>query len=271
MITIFCALFQEAKFVIDFYQLKKNTQFTKFQIFEHMDNKVRVVITGVGMVQAAAAVAAVSTMWKPQDGDLMCNIGSCGAGDEALVGKTFVITKIIEKETGRTFYPDILYQHGMEEDAVISCMAPVTEGPKEDSLVDMEAAALYQAGNLYYGPHQMIFIKTVSDCGIGRVEKEQFVKNLKGSEEIILDFLAPWLSVGEKEIEDSEEEVERLCEELHCSTTMKHELEQYLRYYALSGISVMEKIEQDRMSGMLPCKDKKEGKRYLERIKQWLF
>ena len=35
---------------------------------------------------------------------------------------------------------------------------------------DMEAAACYEAGNFYYGPHQMIFLKVVTDHGI---EKER--------------------------------------------------------------------------------------------------
>lgn len=29
----------------------------------------------------------------------------------------------------------------------------------------MEAAAIYQAGNYYYAPHQMLFLKVVTDHG----------------------------------------------------------------------------------------------------------
>ena len=49
---------------------------------------------------------------------------------------------------------------------------------KKGILVDMEAAAIYQAGNYYYAPHQMLFLKVVTDHGTTQEPQSAGVENI---------------------------------------------------------------------------------------------
>jgi hypothetical protein len=61
---------------------------------------------------------------------------------------------------------------------------------------------------------------------------------------------------------------ERLCTDLHCSKVMGDELRQQLYYQELSG-NCYEKILQGMYAeDLLPCKDKREGKKCLEELKR---
>lgn len=107
--------------------------------------------------------------------------GCCRAG--ALQGNAFLCSRLTEAATGKTFYPDILYRHGFCERGIVTgmnliddaedgfsagfCGVPdeVVAACAQDGffLYDMEAAAVYQAGAYFFGPHQMSFIKIISD------------------------------------------------------------------------------------------------------------
>lgn len=82
--------------------------------------------------------------------------------------------KITEQTTGRTFYPDVIYRHPFAEAEIVTQAVPYrganeTQDPENGAgarLYDMEAAAVYQAGAYYFGPHQMTFLKVVTDHGV---------------------------------------------------------------------------------------------------------
>ncbi len=167
MIYLFTAMYCEAHPLIQQYQLKKETTQTHFQVFSNESNHMRLVITGTGMIAAAAAVSSVCTKYPPEDYDFLVNIGICAGTSKKK--DLFLCNKITEQTTGKTFYPDILYQHPFCEARVITGAKPFQkddlEKSKETCLYDMEASAIYQSGSYFFGPHQMFFLKTISDCG----------------------------------------------------------------------------------------------------------
>lgn len=185
MIYIFTAFYAEAKSIIANYNLKMQQKqaAVRFDIFSNDD--IRLVITGVGEINAAAAVANVGGAYGIGAKDVIVNIGSCAAFENethtmlndkctGMGEHIFLINKITEQSTGRTFYPDMLLKSDMKECEAITVAKPITEAEIEnlpdntaqDSCVyDMEAAAVYQAASLFVGPHCMHFIKVVSDSG----------------------------------------------------------------------------------------------------------
>ena len=110
MITIYCALYVEAQYLIQHYELKKATESRHFQIFFNEKWKIRLVITGVGKLNATVAMAEISTIYPPAEEDLMVNYGSCAAepmlrpgtksdGGAALpVGSLIMVNKLIDVE-----------------------------------------------------------------------------------------------------------------------------------------------------------------------------
>ena len=294
MLTIYCALFAEAQEIIRIFQLKKENEKHHFEVFSDVEKEIRVVITGVGAIAAATAVAEISNHYPPEKSDLVCNFGSCAAAGIP-TGKVYLCNKLIEENSGRTFYPDICYRHPFAEEELVSCGRIRTVGQMESdrkespqSLYDMEAAAIYQAANYYYGPHQMIFLKVVSDHGVGekqtagsaahavdmRARMEMLMKNAASEVCPYIEMLCGISRVQEKEYgrqallcRKAEEEAEQLGEELRCSTVMRGELRQLLFYWKLTGTDYETVLEDYRRQGSLPVRDKREGKRILDELK----
>lgn len=286
MIYLFTALYCEADLLIKRFHLEKNMENTRFQEFYHEKAGIRLTITGVGEIAAAAAVSSVCAAYNPKEEDLLLNIGSCAH----LTGKNgvFVCNKIIEQATGKTFYPDLLYRHGMQEETIVTGMLPcnrkesiVSGMSAEDpgkSLYDMEAAAIYQAGSYFFSPHQMMFIKVVSDAGMAKtVSKENVEYLMKKYQDILCGFIEG-LSVFTYKNRQKEDAIQRdrmwagtLCTDMHCSKVMEDSLKQHLHYWELAGINYVSVIQDMYREGLLPSRDKREGKLRFEELKRRLF
>jgi len=175
MITLITALYPEAKPLIQTLKLKQNPAESRYTLFER--ENVRLIITGSGMIPAAACVAGHFTKYPPADCDLAVNIGIAGycpraysADAKRLTGRLFLASKITEQMTGRTFYPDYIYREEFAKMPLTTVPLPATEASlsAEETLIDMEGSALYQALLPFFSPERMFFFKVVSDilgCG----------------------------------------------------------------------------------------------------------
>ena len=160
MITIFTALYPEAKELIRALSLKKDMTQNHFQVFSDENNQIQIVITGASAIAAATAVAECSTRREPDSGDFLINYGSCAGRKNIPVGTVSLCNKLTQTVDGRTFYPDILYRHPFEEAELYSFPAVQDRESfqqfldkdagagdrRKEILVDMEAAAIYKVG-----------------------------------------------------------------------------------------------------------------------------
>ena len=279
MIHFLCALYEEAQFLIETFQLKKNPAIHAFPVYESREDNpwnLRLTLTGTGAVSAATAVGYIAALDAEKEESLLINVGSCGGGTVLPVGTVILGNKLVEETTGRCYYPDILFSHPFRETEIhtsAKIASPEKLAQMETAVLDMEAAAIYQAGSRFYSPHQMVFLKVVSDHGI----RENGQAYQPGTLHKVLsnagDGLVPFFRGLLEEQEESPRrepsvETERLKEELHCSVTMAAEVEQLMRYVNLAGVELSTLLEADRRAGRLPCKDKKEGKGYLAQLKR---
>lgn len=298
MIYVVTALYQEAHGFIRELELKKNTAYAPFEVFDNESAGIRLVVTGVGEIAAAAAVAAVCARDGADAADFLVNIGCCAAGGcepadrdmdsgygaahAAQIGDLYVCHKITEQETGKTFYPDILYRHPWKERELVTGMQPLQRAAAHGALYDMEAAAVYQAGIRFFSPDRMLFLKVVSDFGIAGQERmtaealtgllEQYVKEVAA-------FLTNLREAADEEetlrndgiLQEDETVLERVFAALHCSQTMRASARQYITYAALTGYDWKAELEEWYARGLLPCKDRREGKVRLEELKQVLL
>ena len=303
MIYVMMALYQEAHGLIRELELKKNTAYAPFEVFDNESAGIRLVVTGVGEIAAAAATTAVCARDGADAADFLVNIGCCaaaegaaggcepadrdmdsgyGAAHAAQIGDLYVCHKITEQATGKTFYPDILYRHPWKERELVTGMQPLQRAAAHGALYDMEAAAVYQAGIRFFSPDRMLFLKVVSDFGIAGQERmtaealtgllEQYVKEVAA-------FLTNLREAADEEetlrndgiLQEDETVLERLFAALHCSQTMRASARQYITYAALTGYDWKAKLEEWYARGLLPCKDRREGKVRLEELKQVLL
>ena len=295
MIYLFTAFYAEAQCVIAHYKLKKDTAHTHFQLFENEELKIRLILTGAGNIAAACAVSGTFGEFPPGKGDSLVNIGSAAAdaNDPSVRdGEIFLCNKITEQTTGRTFYPDVIYRHPFAEAEIVTQAVPYrganeTQDPENRAgarLYDMEAAAVYQAGAYYFGPHQMTFLKVVTDHGVAGDGKtgqpEQIGQKIAAQEEAVCAYIDSLRRITEEAAEEcgcgakqdeEETDIRRLTEDLHASKTMEAMVRQHIRYWTLSGIDYRTTLKEMYASGKLPCRDKREGKNCFEEIRRKLL
>ena len=248
MIYVMMALYQEAHGLIRELELKKNTAYAPFEVFDNESAGIRLVVTGVGEIAAAAATAAVCARDGADAADFLINIGCCAAGGcepadrdmdsgygaahAAQIGDLYVCHKITEQETGKTFYPDILYRHPWKERELVTGMQPLQRAVAHGALYDMEAAAVYQAGIRFFSPDRMLFLKVVSDFGIAgqeRMTAEALTGLLEQHVKEVAAFLTNLREAADEEetlrndgiLQEDEAVLERLFAALHCSQTMR--------------------------------------------------
>ena len=258
MIYIFSAFYAEAKNIIDHYGLKKekSPEMVRFDVFAN--ESIRLVITGVGEINAAAAVSNIGGAYGISPDDEILNVG-CGAGfsSDICLGSIFLGNKLNE-----------------------GC----------DSVVyDMEAAAVYQAAAFFVGPHRMHFIKLVSDAG-ERIDQSKITELFALQEDKICGYIDILLSVGgnKTSIDDktkgenmaddnatddtkSSWNMDRLICDMRCSKVMGDQLAQLIKYCRLSGIDYKAVLDEYYTNGLLPCESKREGKKCLFELKQRLL
>lgn len=274
MIYIFSAFYAEAKNIIDHYGLKKvkSHEAVRFDVFAN--DSIRLVITGVGEINAAAAVSNIGGAYGISPDDEILNVG-CGAGfgNETCLGSIFLGNKLTEQMTGRTFYPDMLMKTNLMECEIVTVTRVLNEG--RDSVVyDMEAAAVYQAAAFFVGPHRMHFIKLVSDAG-ERIDQSKITELFALQEEKICGYIDMLLSAcaDKASIDDTKSSwnIDGLISDMRCSKVMGDQLAQLIKYCRLSGIAYKAVLDEYYAKGMLPCESKREGKKCLFELKQRLL
>lgn len=286
MIYIFTALYYEAQRLISRYNLIKDAQITKFQVFTNEEEEICLTVTGTGNISSAVAVANVCTLFGAGKNDFLVNYGICAQRTDKkhiYPGEIFLCNELIEESTCRVFYPDIIYKHGFREAEIITG-EKVSEklmfevNGENVVLYDMEASAIYQAGAYFFAPHQMSFLKIVSDYGdASSVTKEKVLQLTDKHLENIASYIAVLRQVQkESELDGVLDEnavkiFYKLCEDMHCSKVMEQSLMQYLKYCTLADIDYHKVVEAMYCEKKLLCRDKREGKKCLEELKQRLL
>ncbi|CDF58416.1 Spore photoproduct(EC:) [Thermobrachium celere] len=271
MLYISTALYIEAQEFIKKLNLKRDNSITKFEVFKNED--VLLIITGVGKVKSAVAVSYLLSKYDIKENDLFINIGVCGCRDRNVqFGEIFICNKILDNDTKYTYYPDMLLAHPFKEASIETFSRKVAEEEVEAELVDMESSALYQAASLFFQPHQIIFLKIVSDYLNPDIIDNKHIINIieRNADSIIswLNTLGRGLTTNKEILTKYEEDlINMVAENLKMSTTMKFELKQLLIYYKLVNNDIMEVLKKYLE---LECKSKNEGKMHFADLKNRL-
>ena len=306
MIHIFTALYPEAKPLIQALSLKKRATQTHYQQFLSEEGDLSLTITGVGPLQAAAVTASVLTDYDAGAQDQLLSLGTA-ARLTTCPASMYHVNKITEAATMRDFYPDMLLNTGLPEASLITGAKLYTkqESGYAADLYDMEAAAIYQAASMFLGPHQMNFLRIVTDDGLTQEEMETGMtmrtvtnaasgtdsKPAVGTEAsaprslaahvtdcveqqvdtivTVVDKLRALMAAeaaGHQVLTENEQQlVDKLIADAHFSKVMADECVQLIRYAALSELDWQQPIAALYAEGLVPTRDKRAGKIILER------
>lgn len=174
------------------------------------------------------------------DNDHITNIGVCAGAN---VGEIYLCNKINGK---KTFYPDLLIPNNLPQSEITTINYVVNEDEVKacpDMLYDQEAAIIFETAQKCISPHQISFLKIVSDSGVSTFSeiRKQIPKLIESKIPEIEDFIYSSQKFFTKV--KPKEEIKNLVkysEMLKCSATMKSQLAQLLRYAQISNIDVEE-------------------------------
>jgi|TARA_Y100000031_G_C8219985_1_gene385397 Asp-tRNA(Asn)/Glu-tRNA(Gln) amidotransferase C subunit len=162
-LLILTALKAEAIPIIHYYGLKKK-EYSKY-ISVYSTENINLLITGVGKTNVQKTIRNFCNIHNLEQKLFTVNIGSAGGNpDHCKIGDIFLINKITDENNRTSFYPDVLFKHGMEEFSLTTVKNPAINGHRKyDSLVDMEASAIWNLFKSRIPVHRMLFIKVISD------------------------------------------------------------------------------------------------------------
>ena len=277
MLLFATALYCEAAPIIEHLHLKKDISSRAFDLFA--GEGAALVITGTGCADAAAGASYLLANHPPEENTLFINFGTCGCQDLQIPpGSTFLLNRIRDEATGRVYYPDLLFAAPFHTAGITTLSRVMTSARNSaadhgcsNRLVDQESSALYQATRHYLKQHQILFCKVVSDHGAAeRITPDSIAELLKEPARQLLSWLAP---IEAALIQPSDpftpEERTALCtasEALHLTEAMKAEFLRLAAYAALTGKHVSE-LTAPFLAADFTCKNKKEGKQYLDALK----
>jgi adenosylhomocysteine nucleosidase len=158
MLNWVTALHCEAKPVIDYYRLKKSPQLHAFEVYRGED--MTCIVSGTGKLASAAAcawLAAVETANSPA----WINLGIAGAAEHD-IGRAFVLDKIVDDDTGQSYFPAPVVPTGLPASACLTLSKPGYDY-HEDSLFDMEASGYISSALRFSSAELVQSIKIVSD------------------------------------------------------------------------------------------------------------
>lgn len=269
MLYLAVALGIEAKPIINYFGLKRDNSIKKIEVFR--SERVTLIVTGIGILKSALAMTYVLAGEKIDKNDIFVNFGIAGARESKFdIGDMLLCNKVINSETGKNFYPDMLFKHPFKEGSLESFNS-VVEDSKDvvGDIVDMEGAGLAEASSFFFETYQLNFIKVISDYLSGDVDKNHCSSLIENA----LPKLDEWLKLRESFRVEKEVELEGIEElkfndlvrSLKLTVTMTQELRALLVYSKLKERSIVEILEE---YSKIEIKDKREGKKVFDEIKQ---
>lgn len=230
MLIWVCALHCEAKPVIDYYRLQKESGALPFDIYR-ADN-MACVVSGIGKLAAAAATASTAEKMIQHRSLAWINLGVAGAAGAAL-GTTYLVNKCIDQETHQPIYPAIIGQPSLNTRGCLTVPSP-TEDFHERHLHDMEASGFMQAA-LYYSSSELVHcIKVVSDNESEKTGKDRqqtsslIASNMQAINQQAEQLIALNQQLAERQLDDTV--LAAFLAEAHYTETRKHQLHQLLNY-----------------------------------------
>ncbi|URZ07980.1 nucleoside phosphorylase-I family protein [Clostridium felsineum] len=262
MVYFLCSFYKEAEEIILYYNLKKEFSYSSFQIF--CNEYIKLIISGIGKINAACAIGYIGRETVKNSEDIIINIGICG-GRSRNIGEGILVNKIIDVDTKREFYPDIILKHEFEEGTLQTFTTPVVDGNVKD-ICDMEGSAFFECASKFFENHQIAIIKVVSDKADGsKVELKCLGELIKKNMSKVNSYIKNYENVFYKEKFLSDvciRNMEKLVRVLRLTESQKIEIKR-----AMVAYKIRNNKEFD-FSGFLKLevKIKNDGKKYFSKL-----
>jgi adenosylhomocysteine nucleosidase len=238
-LRIVCALPAEAKPLIARYRLQAHGLASPFRVYRGPEGARWLVISGVGKIAAAAAVAHLAAVSAAAPHHLWLNLGLCGhsASDP---GTLFRASKLIDMGSARRFYPQLLTPVSCAQGTLRTVEQPSADYP-EEGMYDMEASGFFASAIRYTSQELIQVFKVVSDspkAPLRRFDKREVSAWIEGCLDGVEEALEGLLVLSSEESERlaDPEGYASFLERWHFSESQRLQLRRLLaRWAALDG------------------------------------
>lgn len=164
MLAFVMALPDEARPFIRYYRLRQES---RQGFLYYTSSEAHLIISGTGKIASAIATTILCASVPLTDSLFLVHYSFAAASKKSIPGTIFHIHQITEHTTGKTVYPDMIWNAGIPEASLITVDQPVRRVPsgKNNVLYDMEGYGFYQSAMRFLDAHQIAIFKTVSDQG----------------------------------------------------------------------------------------------------------
>lgn len=192
------ALPAEAKPLVQHYGLQKQQSEHGFDIYrkEH----IALVVSGVGKINAAAAVSYLQAVCEFPQHAVWLNVGIAGLAGKA-PGEVFLAHKITDSATGKSWYPVRIARSNLASETLCSVDVVSDEYP-EDSALDMEAAGFFTTALRFSEAELVQCLKVVSD------------NSAEGQRQINGKTVSDWIKAAIPALDETLEQIKPLAAEL---------------------------------------------------------
>lgn len=159
MLNIVTALAEEARPIIDSFGLRRIGMYHAFPVYSSDD--MRLIVSGIGNVNAATATGFLAAIDSDPVQSAWLNVGIAGARETTL-GSAVLANKITLADTGKLFYPALLFDCDFQSAPLVSVNIPVHDY-ESNTMYDMEAAGFYQAAMRFSTVELIHSCKIISD------------------------------------------------------------------------------------------------------------
>ena len=157
------ALKAESDPFIQHLRLKRDSALD-FPYFVNQKLNVGLIGVGVGKKNIRSRINDLFKLINHKEVQFI-NVGIAGGKKSRTnIGDLFIINKILDDNSDKKYYPEIIIDHGLNESSITTVGAPVHDGGKKyDTLVDMEAHEIFSTCSRLVPVHNISIIKLVSD------------------------------------------------------------------------------------------------------------
>jgi len=224
------ALEAEARPLIARFRLKRNLSVTAFRLYQNPQAGICLVVSGIGKVRMAAAVGLLAAYASPT---CWIDVGTAGHPD-LTVGTVRLAHKIVDHDTGRAFYPQLLMDVPVATEALITVSRPLAGFP-DPALYDMEASGCFEAARHFVTIEWIHALKVVSDNREAAFDKKRAGPLVETALPVLESVVAGLRALHGSLIEPLPLDVARIAAETRLTQTQTRQLEKLLRrWQALS-------------------------------------
>ena len=191
-LLLVCATAVEAQPLLNHYRLQRQHSYHPFPLYRSHNNATWLIESGLGQINAAAAVSALRHSSDAPDYSACLNIGIAG-GEQAL-GSLWQIHRISSAHDSNRAYPQVLSRSKLPSIALCSHAQACSEY-QEHTLVDMEGVGFYNSASRFWVNEQIGLLKIISDNSEHthhQLNKQRIQVLLQQASNQIIDYCEHW-------------------------------------------------------------------------------